>query len=576
MQMIRKIFFSMRTMFGLVMSLIVSIIIATLLERSYGSLAGRSFVYNAWWFEILWIWFSVALFVNLIRSKLWQRKKWDVVLFPFAFSIILLGVILTRHFAIEGYLSLREGESSNQFDAKPFYLPFSLHLSDFSIERYKNSGEPSQFQSDVVIEDPDHNIEKPYSIYMNHILRYRGYRIYQYSFYTDEKGSVFFVSRDPGIPVTYAGFFLLLGVIALAFFHPNGRIREIETKIRKSIQSRFSVILLCFMGIICLVSLFFHVQVEKLYHDFRILEHLGKWLILIVGMFFLMSVARFRFKKRFEKLFSILEKIFKWAIWIGFLLFTVRLCIRWIMAGHAPWNMKYETMVFGAWASLLAGIALSRHARLPLICGSLLSGIVLIVAHLPSMNSAISPLPPILKSRWFILHISTAMVSYGFFTIGTALAFLSLFALTLPIQGKENRIIGEVPTWSKITEQALWIGLLFLAIGSILGAIWANETWGQYWGWDPKESWTLIVILSYSLVLNLRFVIRSHWRYWLNVFAFPAFGTLLMTYLGVNIFFSGMHSYGGGRGGQFPLSIFWFIGVWVVLSLLAYRNRKRL
>ncbi|MEJ2568515.1 MAG: cytochrome c biogenesis protein CcsA, partial [candidate division WOR-3 bacterium] len=127
----------------------------------------------------------------------------------------------------------------------------------------------------------------------------------------------------------------------------------------------------------------------------------------------------------------------------------------------------------------------------------------------------------------------------------------------------------------KITEQALWTGLLLIAIGCILGAIWANETWGRYWGWDPKESWTLILILSYTLILNLRLVMRSHWSYWLNVWACFAFGALLMTYFGVNMFFSGMHTYGGE--GDFPF-LFMVISlpvIWIALSLLAYRNRKR-
>jgi cytochrome c-type biogenesis protein CcsB len=574
--MIRKLFFSIHTMFVLVMGLIVSIIIATLLERTYGSFAARVLVYNSWWFEILWIWFSVTLFVNLILSKLWQRKKWDLVLFPFAFFIILLGFILTQHFTIDGYIYLRVGESSNQFEDKPFQLPFSLHLSDFRIERYKDSGEPSQFISDVVIKDTEHNIEKPYSIYMNHILRYRGYRIYQYSFDEDEKGSIFFVSRDPGILVAYAGFFLLIGVIALVFFHPKGRIREIETEIRNTAYSRFSIVLLCLIAIIFLSSLAFHVQIKEFYYRFWILQWLGKWFVLVSCIFLLMSLIRFAFKNRFEKLFPITKKVFQWSVLLGFLIFTLGIVIRWIFINYALWNMKYECMVFAGWASLLAGIALSRHSRLPMICGSLLAGIVLIVAHMPSIYLAGSALPPVLKSKWFLIHVSTALASYGFFTVGTTMAFLHLLTLVFPISKKVNRLLRGISIWSKITEQALWIGLLLLTIGSILGSIWANETWGRYWGWDPKESWSLIVILSYALVLHLRFVVSYNWRYWFNILAFPAFGTLLMTYFGVNIFFSGMHTYSGEIGNQFPLIIFWIAGGWIALSLLAYRNRKQI
>jgi cytochrome c-type biogenesis protein CcsB len=807
-EMIRKLLFSITTMLVLVMGLIVSIMIATLLERAYGSSAASVLIYNSWWFEILWIWFSVALFVNLVHFKLWQRKKWDMVLFPFAFSILLFGAILTRHFATKGFLYLREGESSTrffssqpylqieasnglnsvkkeyelwlsplgrpftkklkagriplsirvqryivnpeknimedplggkvleiavftphsssscflergeidslfgvhfgfesdfkgntsftqledrggeiwvsanrpmirkelgserkvrcksyvskrfdnfsiytldsvsfvltryipkgriqaipseaslfskensfasealdvliesgtsrrsislfggkgiegkkefiqlnglyvelQFGYKPFNFPFSLRLVDFRIERDKDSNKPSQFQSDVVILDPEHNIERPYSIYMNHILRYRGYRVYQYSFDEDEKGSVFLVTRDPGAPVAYAGFFLLIVVILLSFFNPKSRIRKLETEVRKFEWSHAGVILICLMGIMSLGSSAFHVQIEKFYYQVRIFESLGKWLVLSAVVFLLMSVIRFWSKPRFKKLFSILGKFFQWAVLLGFLVFTIGLGIRWVLAGHAPWTNKYESMVFAGWTSLLAGIVLARHSRLPMICGSFLSGIVLLMAHTPSIDSTISPLAPILKSKLLIFHVSIAIVSYGFFAVGTSMAFFNLLALAFPTFRKENLCLSKVSIWSKITEQALWIGLFLLTIGCILGSIWANEAWGRYWGWDPKESWTLIVILSYAVVLHLRFVIRLNWTYWLNVWAFFAFGCLLMTYFGVNRFFSGMHVYGGQSGARFPSMVFWIPGIWIALSLLAYRNRKRL
>jgi hypothetical protein len=334
---IRKLFFSIPTMLALIVGLIVSIIMATLLERAYGGYTARFFIYDAWWFELLWIWFSVSLFVNLFRLKLWRKKKWAKVLFPFAFSTILLGFIITKHFNIDGCISLREGESTDKFlssisylrikgnsgtvpvekeysvtlfpfgkpwsrklilgetpvsirinyyipdpenpksaeavdvtveiggcshslllfagkgiedrseviqcdgvelelgyGPKTYRLPFSIYLVDFIIERYKDSQSPSQFRSNVVIEDSRHKREEKYSIYMNHILRYRGYRVYQYSFDRDEQGSIFLVNRDPGTPVAYAGFLLLIVTIAFAFFHPESRIRELEAQIRES------------------------------------------------------------------------------------------------------------------------------------------------------------------------------------------------------------------------------------------------------------------------------------------------------------------------------------------------------
>ena len=560
----------------LVMVLIVSIATATFLERSYGSYRAGVWIYKAFWFEILFAWVSVALFVNLIRSKLWQKKKWDVSIFPFAFFVILSGLLLSQHFTTNGYLAIREGESSNQFIDKPFKLPFSLHLSNFSIQRYKDSGEPAQFRSNVVIEDPAHNIEKPYSIYMNHILKYRGYRFYQYSFDEDEKGTILFVSRDPGIPVAYVGFLLLFVVIALALFHSKGRIRVLEKEIRDSAEGRLNIFLLCVMGVIFLLSLAFHLKIEEFYSRFHILPLLGKWFVFVTCIFLLIKLILFAFKDSLKKIFPTFIKIFQWAVLLGFLLFTIGVAIRWIFMDYTDWSMKYECMMLSGWASLLAGITLSRHSRIPMICGCLLAGSVLIVSHLPSIYSSGSTLPPVLRSRWFIIHVSTAIASYGFFAVGTIMALLIILILAFTFSKKENHFLRRISVWSKITEQALWIGLLLLAFGSILGAIWANETWGRYWGWDPKESWSLIVILSYALVLNLRFVVSTNWRYWFTILAFPAFGTMLMTYFGVNMFFSGMHTYSGETGSQFPLIIFWIVGGWITLSFFACRNRRRI
>ena len=342
----------------------------------------------------------------------------------------------------------------------------------------------------------------------------------------------------------------------------------------KSVQFCSKITFLVSIGIICLGSSGFDLQVKKFYYYARIFERLGKWFLLFSLMFLSINIIRFMNKNQFGKLFTILEKIFQWTIWIGFSAFTLGLLMRWFLAGHAPWSNQYECMVFAAWNSLLAGITLSRHSRLPFICGSLLAGIILLIAHTASIDPSFSPLPPVLKSKLMIIHVSIAIASYGFFSVGTTLAFCNLSLLALPIRKTDNNLLLKISKWSKITEQALWIGLLLIILGSILGSIWANEAWGRYWGWDPKESWTLILILSYAMVLQLRLVMRSYWAYWLNVWTLFAFGILIMTYLGVNRFFSGMHTYGGESNTQFSFMVFGIISIWVILSFLGYRNRK--
>ena len=324
-------------------------------------------------------------------------------------------------------------------------------------------------------------------------------------------------------------------------------------------------------------SVIYHIT-ENLYYNAKIFQRLGKWFIFLIFISMCINIVIYISKNRFQKLLFFQEKLFKWTVWIGFLLFTFGLGIRWFLAGHAPWSNQYECMVFGTWTTLLAGISLSRHSRLPMIWGSLLAGILLIIAHNPSIDTSFSPLPPVLKSKLMITHVSIAMASYGFFSIGTILALgnLSTLAFTSIVSSKEKDLILKISLWNKITEQSLWIGLLLVTMGSILGAIWANDSWGRYWGWDPKESWSLILILSYTMLLQIRLALRSHWIYWFNVLTLPAFGTVLMTYFGVNLFFSGMHTYRGDSETQFPLLLLLIPGIWIIISALGYRKRKLL
>lgn len=824
--MLRKIFFSMPTALLLLLGLIVSIVCATLLERTYGASSARLLVYNAPWFTILWIWFSIVLVVNLIRFRLWQKKKWVIFLFHISFLVILLGAILSRYCKVEGFLHLREGNASNRFFSsslylfiqsdhvvreyplnispigkklkralklggeklslsvqkyipnaekiivqdpegdplahigvftphmsnfifletgeadslfgiyfglncdsipqgksfvqfknqgeklwissrspimyenklsgkrffvnpktliqcnpsfiytidsvsftlvqyyekgriqampfeslqlsqeeqklqavelalkrgshqktvclfyekeknvqkriflsgkpvvlqlrpKEFELPFSLSLQDFWIERYPHSQRPSQFYSNVLVEDSVKNYKKTFTIYMNHILRYRGYRIYQHDFDEDEKGSIFWVTKDPGTPVAYLGYFLLILTLIFGFFSPQSRIRELETRIRKlgGVHLAWLIFfLLAFLNAAPVLSqtdassgkvldtlgvslekasFSFRTSMEEIYFRGHILQHLGKWLLVIGCGFLWIGLLRYGFKNRFKKLFPKLGLLFRIGICLGFLALTLGLGMHWYLLGHPPLSNKYESMIFLAWTTLMAGIVLARHSNLPMIWGSIVSGLVLLLAHSSSVNLSLSPLPPVLKSMWLLLHVSTALASYGFLVIGTLLAFFNILILALPVSKKANRFLPGILLWTGIMEQALWMGLCFIILGTVLGAIWANETWGRYWGWDPKEAWTLIIIFTYAILLHLRYVVRN-WMYWFNMLSFPSFCTVMMTYWGVNVFFSGIHAYGKEGEVSFPWLVVWILGLWGIVSIFAYRNQKSL
>jgi cytochrome c-type biogenesis protein CcsB len=166
------------------------------------------------------------------------------------------------------------------------------------------------------------------------------------------------------------------------------------------------------------------------------------------------------------------------------------------------------------------------------------------------MNPEITNLVPVLKSYWLTIHVSVITSSYGF--IGLS-AFLGVLVLILVIvrrpsnESKVNVIMGQLTT---INEMSAIAGLYFLTIGTFFGAVWANESWGRYWGWDPKETWSLITILIYSFIVHMRLIPRLRGTVNYNIASVLGFGSVLMTYFGVNYYLTGLHSYGQGSAGK--------------------------
>ena len=192
------------------------------------------------------------------------------------------------------------------------------------------------------------------------------------------------------------------------------------------------------------------------------------------------------------------------------------------------------------------------------------------------MDPEITNLVPVLKSYWLTLHVSVITSSYAFLGLG---AILSLFVLVLySISTKEdvNQIRETINDLTIINYKTLTIGLYLLTIGTFLGAIWANESWGRYWGWDPKETWSLITIIVYTLVIHSRMMELFRNIFLFNVMSFLAFSSVLMTYFGVNYFLSGLHSYAGGAASEFPKYIYLIIALVVLLLITASRKKHLL
>ncbi|EDP7223574.1 cytochrome C biogenesis protein [Campylobacter jejuni] len=261
---------------------------------------------------------------------------------------------------------------------------------------------------------------------------------------------------------------------------------------------------------------------------------------------------------------------------LAFVIHTVGLGLRAYLSGHAPWSNGYESMVYIAWALSLSGIFFSRKSPIALSLTSILSGVVLMVAHLSEMNPQITNLVPVLNSYWLSIHVSVITASYGFLGLCALLGIFTLFLMCfLKKDGKYNlNILRNITEATRINEMAMIFGLCLLTVGNFLGAIWANESWGRYWSWDSKETWALVSILVYVAILHLRMIPKYCNQFVFALWSMFAYWVIIMTYFGVNYFLTGLHSYAAGEAAQIPNYVYWGFALMVVLALFARRKRN--
>jgi cytochrome c-type biogenesis protein CcsB len=677
------------------------------------------------------------------------------------------------------------------YGSKMTQLPFSLRLNDFVLERYPGSNSPSGYKSDVLLTDKSGNVEKHFSVFMNNILKYRGFRIYQSSFDRDELGTILSVNHDmAGMLVSYAGYILLFLFIVVSLISKNSQFRNIKAgswfsplrkmatatallfmlsglnnvKAQKFIPGKassgeFGKVLVqdqkgrtkplftlssdilrkvarenklegftpmqVFLGVYLdfnewkdvpmirvsnkdlqkelgitgrlasfsdLVDLggnssyklsgkvnaaYAKSPAERSKLDKEVMkvdERVNIVYMIYKGDFmkvfplkdgspnwgsaeeamktamnredsvYLKSIvpllddalqtnnpmtarqisesvagyqARFanytlpsELKTRAEMLYyrlAIFEKLFPfyattglimligliimvikgkretslfvrmlgWILFAGFLFHTFGLSLRWYISGHSPMSNGYESMIFISWVTILAGFIFSRKSAFALSATAVLAGMTLMVAHLSFMDPEITNLVPVLKSYWLTLHVSVITGSYGFLGLGAILGIITMILLTLSNQRNKERISDTIDELTVINFRTLTLGLYFLTIGTFLGAVWANESWGRYWGWDPKETWSLITIIVYAFVTHSRMIPGMKGVYTFNLLSLFAFSSVLMTYFGVNYYLSGLHSYASGDPVPVPGYVYIAVVVLAALSLYAYIKYRR-
>jgi len=697
----------------------------------------------------------------------------------------------------EERITLNDQEFLVRYGSVNKKLPFELKLNDFIVERYPGSNSPSWFESRVVLADPSRNISEDRRIYMNNILKHRGYRFYQSSYTSDEKGTILSVNRDwTGTWVTYLGYLVMGLGMMLSLFNKNSHFRSLSlsNELLKEAKKGLVVVLLIFIfraapsqelhsasitvvdpghaklfGMMLvqdnagriepintlsseilrklyrkndyrgltpdqviigmLVDPAFwqhepiiratHPQIQEIMgsdsryypfvsffsdgnyilHDYverafrkksairskfdneiiRLDERInicylvftgdllrilpvpgdsthtwqsyssirgkvnsgdsaligdiiplyiqdvqaslksGNWsgpdeiirnltafqarlgsdvvpsprkisLEIILNQFdifprisriyglvgFVLLVLQFTglFYTRFK--LRIPERISLFLVAAAFVLHSTGLGMRWYVSGHAPWSNGYEALTYIAWATVLAGLIFYSRSSIALSATAILAFLILHTAHLSWMDPQITNLVPVLKSYWLVIHVATITSSYGFLGLGALIAFINLVLMILISRKSFEYVDLTIRELTNIIEMTLIIGLYLLTIGTFLGGVWANESWGRYWGWDPKETWALVTVLIYAFILHMRMVPGLRGFFGFNLAALVGFSSVIMTYFGVNYYLSGLHSYAKGDPLPVPPFVYYTLAVVFVTALSAFLNYRKL
>jgi len=313
------------------------------------------------------------------------------------------------------------------------------------------------------------------------------------------------------------------------------------------------------------------VQTELWYNRINIFEQLFQAYLYLGTVLFIVLLWNIFIPKQ---IFRRLTQIGIALLWICFILHTVGLAVRWYLSGHAPFSDAYESMIYVGWSAIGVGLFFSRRSPLTVAATAFVTAMILMIAHWNWMDPAIGTLQPVLNSYWLMLHVAVIVGSYGPFALGMLLGVLNLLLMIVTTRKNAYKINLIQQELTIVNELALTVGLVMLTIGNFLGGMWANESWGRYWGWDPKETWALISIMVYALVIHLRLI--PHWRgrWAFNFMSIVAFGSILMTYFGVNFYLTGMHSYATGDKIITPAFVYYAVGIVLLLGLVSYLRVK--
>ncbi len=301
---------------------------------------------------------------------------------------------------------------------------------------------------------------------------------------------------------------------------------------------------------------------------------------LLIGFILLIIFIASIFGSPSEKRIKVLRIIRNVFLGLGGLIFLYHatgLGFRWYISGHAPWSNGYEAIVFIAWVTVIAGWVFLKKVEVVMPMALILSAMMLFVSELNLLDPEITPLVPVLKSYWLMIHVAIITGSYGFLGLSFVLGLLNLSFYLFQTKTNSHNIQNQIGQITAVSEMTMTIGVFMLTIGTFLGGIWANESWGRYWGWDPKETWALVSVLVYAIILHFRFIPGLKSAFAFNLASFWGYSAIIFTYFGVNFMLVGLHSYAQGDGlGKFPTWLIWTIVFFLILSVFSWLRNKQI
>jgi len=313
------------------------------------------------------------------------------------------------------------------------------------------------------------------------------------------------------------------------------------------------------------------IDAEIAYNKYDVFKKLPYWYITASIFMLIFTIVNIFFEKKWLR---ITINGFHIIIGILFGLHTLGLIARWYISGHAPWSNAYESIIYVAWATMFFGLAFDRKSKLTVASSAFVTAMILMAAYMNWIDPEIANLQPVLNSYWLMIHVAVIVASYGPFALGMILGFVALLLILFTNKNNKDKISLSLKEITYINEMALTIGLVMLTIGNFLGGQWANESWGRYWGWDPKETWALISIMVYAFVIHARFVPALRGSWFFNLMSMFAFISILFTYYGVNFHLVGLHSYASGEAHS--LNWIWYsMGTIAIIGAITYPSYRK-